>query len=283
MEKNLGAIYKETMHELMPIHGEREAEIITGMLFQDLLHISKTDRILYPDQLLKPNQLVSLNNAITRLKTHEPIQHILGEAHFYGLTFKVAPHILIPRPETEELVDLIIKDHQRSEPRILDIGTGTGCIAISLAKKLPNSKVTAYDVSEDALKTAIENADLNAVGVTFQHHDILKEALWESWDVIVSNPPYIPLGEKSQMNQNVTGFDPELALFVPDNDPLIFYRTIGEKALKSLSSKGKLYFEIHESYGKETVELLERIGYQKVDLYHDFQGKDRMIRALKGT
>ncbi|MFT6866880.1 MAG: release factor glutamine methyltransferase [Cyclobacteriaceae bacterium] len=282
MELRVSAIYKETVHELSLIYGEREAEIIANMLFEDLLLIPKTSRIIKPNHELTVNQISQINEASLRLKKDEPIQHILGQAHFYNRVFKVNKNTLIPRPETEELVDLIKNENRYGHLSILDIGTGTGCIAISLAKELHLAVVKGIDISDDALKVAKENAGLNEVEIEFQKIDILQSEIpWKDLDIIVSNPPYIPNNEKVMMNKNVTNYEPHLALFVPNEDSLLFYRAIAEKGLKSLKADGKLYFEIHESFGKETSALLEQIGYSHVTIIQDMQCKDRMIRAVK--
>ncbi len=283
MNYKVSAIYKETVQELVPIQGEREAEIISNMLFEDLLSIPKTTRITQPNFELTTDQFSTLNEAIKRLQNHEPIQHILGQAHFYGHIFKVNEHTLIPRPETEELVNLIIQENQKPKLKILDIGTGSGCIAISLAKSAIAGDIMAIDISEEALALASENALLNKATVHFQQTDILNNEIpWDNLDIIVSNPPYIPASERGNMSQNVADYEPGLALFVPDHDPLIFYRVIAEKAMISLKKGGKLYFEIHEAFGKETAVLLEKVGFSEVKIFQDMQGKPRIARGIKG-
>ncbi|MEP4535186.1 MAG: peptide chain release factor N(5)-glutamine methyltransferase [Cyclobacteriaceae bacterium] len=284
MDSKVSAIYKETVQELTSIYDQREAEIMCNLLFEDLLGISKTDRLIRPDSMLEADRVGKINSAVKRLLLHEPIQHIIGHTHFYGRKFKVNKHTLVPRPETEELVDLIIKENQKPDLQILDIGTGTGCIPISLALEMKRPEVHALDISAGALALAKENAQLNQAYVSFSEMDILTEELKENeLDIIVSNPPYIPDLEKSQMDKNVLDYDPEIALFVPDQDPLLFYRVIGEKALKALKAGGKLYFEIHEKYGKATMELLESQGYREVSVFQDLQGKDRIVYAIVGT
>ncbi|MEO9477002.1 MAG: peptide chain release factor N(5)-glutamine methyltransferase [Cyclobacteriaceae bacterium] len=284
MDSKVSAIYKETVQELSSIYDQREAEIMCNLLFEDLLGISKTDRVLRPDFTLEAEKVGKINSALRRLLLHEPVQHVIGHTHFYGRNFKVNHHTLVPRPETEELVDLIIKENQKSHVKILDIGTGTGCIPVSLALEMKESDVYAIDISAEALALAKENAQLNQANISFSKTDILTEELKENeLDIIVSNPPYIPHLEKSQMDKNVLEYDPEIALFVPDEDPLLFYRVIGEKALKTLKTGGKLYFEIHEKYGKATTELLENQGYTEVTVFQDLQGKDRMVCAIAGT
>lgn len=225
-------------------------------------------------------------NAIDRLKKYEPIQYILGDTEFYGLKFKVNPSVLIPRPETEELVNWIVNCHSEqskaSEFKILDIGTGSGCIAISLAKNLPNAKVFALDISEKALKIASQNAENNDVSIEFIQADILD---WDfgdlQFDVIVSNPPYVRELEKEAMSANVLNHEPHLALFVEDDDALLFYRKITEVASNILRPKGQLYFEINENLGDTTKELLLDSSYNSIELKKDIFEKDRMIKAIK--
>lgn len=223
--------------------------------------------------------------AILRLKIHEPIQYIIGETEFYGLPFKVNKHTLIPRPETEELVEWIYSEFSNQQSTInnqqfLDIGTGSGCIAISLAKYLPNSKVSALDISEEALKIARENAETNKVEVDFFQKDILAaETLPKKYDVIISNPPYVRELEKKQMQQNVLKHEPESALYVGNEDPLLFYRTISHLAKKHLNPEGKLFFEINEYLADELTALLEDEGFKNIQVKKDIFGKDRMIKC----
>jgi release factor glutamine methyltransferase len=221
--------------------------------------------------------------AITRLKNYEPIQYIIGDTEFYGLVFKVNPSVLIPRPETEELVDWIIKDCEDDKKiNILDIGTGSGCIAISLAKNLPNAKVFALDVSNEALKTANQNAINNGVEVEFIEADILSyNSLDIQFDLIVSNPPYVRELEKQMMSANVLDHEPHLALFVEDDDALLFYRKITDVAADILKPNGQLFFEINESLGESTKQLLDNSNYKNIELKKDIFEKDRMIKAVK--
>jgi release factor glutamine methyltransferase len=216
------------------------------------------------------------------LKKEKPIQYILGETEFYGLPFLVNENTLIPRPETEELVEWILEstkyEEQNTKLNVLDIGTGSGCIAISLAKNLPSAQVSAIDVSEKALATAHKNAKINKVDVNFILKNILEtESLDEKYDVIVSNPPYVRNLEKEEIKPNVLEYEPHLALFVEDNDALLFYRKIAALAKKNLSENGKLYFEINQYLGKETVRLLEGMDFKNVILKKDVYGNDRMI------
>ena len=265
---------------LIPLYGEREAGNITSLILETKYELS-TLQIL-DNQELKNYSEADFDLLLERLKNNEPVQHVLGEAEFYDLKFRVNSEVLIPRPETEELVHLIIKKHKNQRPlKILDIGTGTGCIAISLAKNLPQSEVFALDVSREALEIAKQNAKINSAKIQFSVLDILQNNLEDlpDFDVIVSNPPYIPNQEAQKMAQNVLDFEPSLALFVPDTDYLIFYRRIAELAIQKLNKKGALYFEIHEDFGDETLELVKKIGFPNADLYQDLNDRDRMIWA----
>ncbi|MFY0599390.1 MAG: peptide chain release factor N(5)-glutamine methyltransferase [Cyclobacteriaceae bacterium] len=282
MNAKVSAIYEETVQNLAPLCGEREADAVVNLLFEELLQIQKIDRLTDKDSLISDQQRALLDKAKVRLLNHEPVQHIIGHAHFYKSIFKVNEHALIPRPETEELVDLIIKENTSINLSVLDIGTGTGCIPISLALGMNQPKVLALDVSDEALCLAKENAFSNSASVEFKKVDILTDEIpWVNLDIIVSNPPYIPEAEKENMDQNVTEFEPDLALFVPNDDSLIFYRTIAKKAMVSLKEMGKLYLEIHEDFGNQTRQLLQETGFNEVTLLRDLQGKDRMIKCTK--
>ena len=258
-----------------------EISALTRIIAIELLDIPQMTFFLKDDVTLTAGQEALLDNAITRLQKQEPIQYILGYSDFCGLKFKVTPATLIPRPETSELVEWIASE-ANGNGSILDIGTGSGCIAVSLAHKLPQSKVTAWDISPDALAVATENSKANGCAVEFEEIDILAyKPTGELFDIIVSNPPYIKENEKAEMHSNVLDWEPHTALFVPDNDPLLFYRTIAEKGLVLLKPGGKLYFEINRAHGKETVEMLKSLGYTGIELRKDFADNDRMIRAVK--
>ena len=262
------------------IYDEREAESIVNILFEDLLNISRIQRLTNSQLELSEEQFRKWLSALEQLKDAVPVQHITGFGEFYGRKFFVNEHTLIPRPETEELIHLIISENQgKSDLQILDIGTGTGCIAVCLALGLTNSDVSAWDISEGALAMASKNADALVAHVHFELKDVLTSDSDQKFDIIVSNPPYIPNQEFDSMHSNVTKYEPGSALFVPDNDPLIFYRKIGELGVKSLNEGGKLYFEIHENFGLETKSLLEQQGYQDIQIHQDLNGKDRMISA----
>ncbi len=266
--------------ELQTIQEGSEIESFFFILTEYLHNLKRIDISLNPDFEVSETDLEKWKAIISELKTEKPIQYITGEAWFYGYRFEVNENTLIPRPETEELVEWIVESikNEVSSIKILDIGTGSGCIPISLKKEIPNAIVSAIDVSEKALETANKNAVDNEVEVNFILQNILEtELLIEKYDVIVSNPPYVRNLEKKEIKKNVLAYEPHLALFVDDNNALLFYRKIAELALTSLSSNGKLFFEINQYLGKETVELLEDLGFKNIQLRKDFVGNDRMI------
>ena len=261
---------------------QSEVSALTRIIATEMLGVAQMTYFLKDDVTLKAEQEAMLFNAIERLKKQEPIQYIQGYSDFCGLRFKVTPATLIPRPETSELVEWIASEHSGKKVNILDIGTGSGCIAISLAHKLPKSNVTAWDISTTALAVAAENSRNNSTEVTFERVDILSyEPKSAQFDIIVSNPPYIKENEKSAMHNNVLDWEPHTALFVPDSDPLLFYRTIAEKGLQMLAPNGTLYFEINRAHGAETMEMLANIGYTNIELRKDFADNDRMIKAKR--
>lgn len=267
--------------DLATTYTDGEIKALTRIIATELLGIPQMAFYLKDDITLTAGQQTQLDNAIERLKKQEPIQYILGYSDFCGLRFKVTPATLIPRPETSELVEWIESEATGKES-ILDIGTGSGCIAVSLDHKIPHSKVTAWDISNDALAVAAENSNANGCNVAFELVDILAhQPSGEPFDIIVSNPPYIKENEKESMHANVLDWEPHTALFVPDSDPLLFYRTIAEKGLTLLKPGGKLYFEINRAHGKETMDMLAALGYTHIELRKDFAENDRMIRAVK--
>ena len=275
------AITRQINDNLSCSHTAGEISALTRIIVTELLGVSQMAFYLKDDITLTAEQQTLFDNAIERLKKQEPIQYILGYGDFCGLRFKVTPATLIPRPETSELVEWIVSE-STGNGSILDIGTGSGCIAVSLAHKLPQSKVTAWDISPDALAVATENSKANGCAVEFEEVDILAyEPTGEQFDIIVSNPPYIKENEKAEMHSNVLDWEPHTALFVPDNNPLLFYRAIAEKGLALLKLGGRLYFEINRAHGKETIEMLESLGYTDIELRKDFAENDRMIRAVK--
>ena len=257
----------------------QEREIISWayISIDFLLGYNRSDCIIHTDKDITSDISDKLNQIIADLKTNMPIQHIIGETEFYGLKFKVNEHTLIPRPETEELVQWILQHEFTSA---LDIGTGSGCIPIVL-KKNKDAEITAIDVSESALLVAKENAKINEVEINFLLQDILKTTTLPKVDVIISNPPYVLDKEKELMLANVLDNEPHLALFVPDNNPLLFYKKIADIAFTSLPKNGFLFFEINERFGKETVAMLSVIGFVDIELKKDINDKDRMIKATK--
>jgi len=256
-----------------------EREIISWayLTIEYLLGYNRSDCIIHANKEITTEITDRIKQIIADLKTKKPIQYILGETEFYGLQFKVNEHTLIPRPETEELVKWILKEEFSSA---LDIGTGSGCIAITLAKNT-NAKITAIDISKEAIDVAKENTKNNKVEIDFMLHDILQAETLSKVDLIVSNPPYILNSEKEKMEANVLDFEPDLSLFISDNDPLLFYKKIGVLAEKSLNCGGKLYFEINEKYGAEILEMLSKIGFVDIALKKDINDKDRMVKATK--
>lgn len=268
---------------LVPLYDEMEAESFFHIILEFIHQKKRLDLALNPDMTMTEEEFSRWQSIVADLKIEKPIQYILGQTEFYGLPFNVNEHTLIPRPETEELVDLIVNKYSDeavfdSELKILDIGTGSGCIAISLAKNLPNAKVYAIDVSDKALETARHNAEINQVEVGFILKNILEtEDLGEQYTVIVSNPPYVRNLEKAEIKANVLAFEPHLALFVDDEDALLFYRKIAQLAKQNLTQNGKLFFEINQYLGKETVALLQNLGFHSVQLLQDIYGNDRMI------
>ena len=273
-------------HEVLDaIYGKEEVNSFFFMLVDFYYKISRLQLAMEPD--LKIETPDAILNALEALKREQPIQYILGETEFYGLPFKVNEHVLIPRPETEELVEWIISEFriQNSEFRVLDIGTGSGCIAISLAKNLPNAKVYALDVSKEALKIAKQNAELNHVEVEFIEADILTcrdtelVSASHKFDIIVSNPPYIRTEEKLQMKNNVLNNEPHLALFVNDENPLLFYEAISSFATHKLNPNSMLFFEINEYLGNDMIRLLKEKQFKNIELKQDIFKKDRMIKG----
>lgn len=279
----LGELQNTYHDKLSPIYGQREAKAIARTVFEHVLEVNGPTLAFERFRLLTAHQLQDLTAILERLLNQEPVQQVLGSAPFYGLTFKVNRHVLIPRPETEELVDWIIKDQkEKGALNILDIGTGSGCIAVSLAVHLPMAVTEAIDVSEDALAVATENARLNNVSVTFRLLDILNQPLADAgYDVIVSNPPYVTEDERNTLAANVLLFEPHLALFAPREDAIHFYRVIAAKAQTALKSGGTLYFELNADTAIKVKTMLEDSGWHNVELRTDLSGKQRMLKANK--
>ncbi len=278
--------YTQLKELLQTLYEPREAGNIANAVVETISGFSNSSRLLHKHDLLSEAQENRWKQIKERLLQKEPMQYALGEAHFYGLSFFVNEHVLIPRPETEELVEWMVSELNANKPnaRILDIGTGSGCIPVSLKKQLPGAQVSALDISEKALTVAAQNARQHQTEVTFYHADVLDAAQWEAlpqFDCIVSNPPYILPNEAADMHGNVLQFEPHLALFVPGNDPLLFYNAISRFAKKQLHTCGSLFFEINEAFAKETVALLSAMGFVQIELKQDMQGKDRMVKAEK--
>lgn len=268
--------------ELQDYYTLQEAGNLSRLICCEVLGQQSVDYYLGKDITLSAKAEQELESILARLRIFEPIQYILGEARFLGRTYRVAPGVLIPRPETEELVELMLKELSPAS-RVLDIGTGTGCIAVSLAKELPDSQVTAWDVSANALTIAAANSAALQASVRFEQRDVLTYMPGETerYDVIVSNPPYITEAEKQEMEPNVLDWEPSLALFVPDTDPLRFYRRIAMLGLDMLEPGGKLYFEINRAFGEDTVSMIRELGYRTVRLQKDISHNDRFVIAEK--
>ncbi len=269
---------------LQGVYDKEEVHCFFYILCDFFLQYSRFEVSMALDTIVSAKNITAFDMALLRLKKQEPIQYILGCTAFYGLTFKVNEHTLIPRPETEELVDWVLSNlHDKdSVLDILDIGTGSGCIAISLAKNIPTARVSGLDISEKALEVAQENAVKNQVLVSFCKKDILETtALKNKYDVMVSNPPYVRQLEKKAMNVNVLDYEPGVALFVPNEDPLLFYRKITQLAMVSLQTRGWLYFEINEYLSKEMDVLLKDIGFANIEIKKDFREVPRMIKCQK--
>jgi len=270
--------------ELSPFYDAYEAESFFYLILEDKHKLRQIDLALNHELVFDENDFVIWDELLKQLKKEVPIQYLLGKTNFYGLDFEVNENVLIPRPETEELVEWIINENtspaKNKKIRILDIGTGTGCIAISLAKNLPNAEVFGIDVSKKAIETAKRNALKNNVDVTFMFLNILEtEEFTCQFDIIVSNPPYVRNLEKVEIKKNVLDYEPHLALFVEDTDPLIFYRKIASLSKNGLQKSGKLYFEINQYLGKEMIDLLENMNFKNVELRKDIYDNDRMIKG----
>jgi release factor glutamine methyltransferase len=280
----LQSVLQFAKKELSSIYDEREIQSFYYLLCEHFLGMNRSSVILNPDTLLSESELLNFNFSIKDLKKEKPIQYIIGSTYFLDYNFLVDEHTLIPRPETEELVQWIIEEESRNQAqKILDIGTGSGCIAISLAKKISFSEVLAIDLSENALKKAQENARRLNASVEFVRDDILHPHSFtdEVFDLIVSNPPYVLEKEKKHMRKNVLEFEPEQALFVPDYDSLLFYRRILDFAKNHLKKGGKLYFEINEQMGDKMMALLREYHYKAIILKNDLSERPRMMQTVK--
>lgn len=274
--------YRELWRTLEPLYGNGEARAITDYVLDVCFGLSKADILCGAVDEMTAEKTAELNKIFGRLMEGEPVQYVLGRAEFSGRWFSVRPGVLIPRPETEELCAWITADSKASaSPKVLDIGTGSGCIAITLQLDMPESKVTAWDISADALDVAHENAQQLGANVNFVKQDALNAKPEGEWDVIVSNPPYICEKEKKDMAVNVLEHEPHTALFVPDADPLLFYRAITRLAVQTLSKGGRLYFEINPIYADDTCRMMQAEGMTAVELRSDMYGKQRMAKGVK--
>ena len=276
-------VYQHIKKELSSFYAEGEASAMAKWISSDILHLSTMELYTGKDMNFSTKEWKEVEDILARLKQREPLQYILQEAPFCGLSFHVEKGVLIPRPETEELVEWIVSDWQKAgKVRILEIGTGSGCIPVALAERLPEAEGAACDISAEPFRVAAVHGKRDGGKVTLFQADILQDELPDCRvDVLVSNPPYITESERGEMEANVLDWEPELALFVPDTDPLCFYRRIARKGFDWLTEGGALYFEINRAYGAETVRMLEECGYRDIALRKDLSGNDRMIKAVR--
>ena len=285
----INSAYQYLKNNLTDIYDERESANIAELIIEKISGLKRTERILNKQQPLKIEQINTIENYLQELINHKPVQYVLNEAWFAGMKFFVDENVLIPRPETEELVEWIVQDAglsltaYHSPLTILDIGTGSGCIAIALKNKIKNADVFAIDISEPALKIAASNAQESNTDINFAKANILQNQIkinMPLFDVIVSNPPYITKKESAEMHTNVIAYEPYVALFVPDENPLLFYNAISDFALSHLKEKGNLYFEIHENFANDIVNLMQQKGFQSIEIKKDLQQKNRMVKAV---
>lgn len=278
--------YQQLIHPLYVIYDQREAKNIAQLVLEKITGYSRLDRLIHRDESLTESQLILYNQMATDLLHHKPAQYVLGEAWFYGMRLIVNETVLIPRPETEELVELILQKAKLNNDEtlsIVDIGTGSGCIALAIKNKIPSANVYATDISDTALQTAQKNAEENKLAVSFMLHNILEKAtlLGFPFDIIVSNPPYITYTEKKDMMPHVVNYEPHTALFVDDADPLLFYRSILDFSIQNLKKGGAIFFEINENFGKEMIRLVEQYNFVSNKLIKDLSGKDRFMEIQK--
>lgn len=288
MLDTVGNIFQVIILKMRAIYPEKEALAITNRLLEHFLDIAPTQRVLERDKVPDAEKTFLLNKAASRLLNHEPLQYVTGKAYFMDLEIAVNPSVLIPRPETEELVGLVIEEIRSGRfsksIKILDIGTGSGCIALALKHYLPHCEVFAIDISAEAIQTALSNAGICGTEINFLEMDILHQASWDNlpeFDVIVSNPPYVTESEKKWMLPNVLRFEPHLALFVPDGDPLVFYKAIATFAKAKLKDNGSLWFETNERFGSLTREILINEGFTESNIFHDIHEKERFLHSRK--
>ncbi len=275
---------KQYMQELLAYYDQREAESLLTILVQYFFGLSQSGLITNADFRLSESEMLQLHFAVKDLKKYRPVQYIIGETEFFDLKIKVNKAVLIPRPETEELVQLIINNEKQRDLNILDIGTGSGCIAIALKKNIPFVQLTGIDISDAAIELASENAENNKLNIAFAELNILDQRQWNllgQFDIIVSNPPYVTNAEKNRMDNNVLNYEPHQALFVADNDALVFYKEIFHFSENHLRQNGKIYFEINEEKGNEIVELAKSKNFVNVKLHKDINGKNRFVSGSK--
>ncbi len=279
----LNDLLQGAQDRLTPLYGSGEAKWLVRTIIEHVKGWNQVEISLRRNEDMSDFIVGRVNDAVDKLLGSEPVQYIFGDTYWYGMTLKVTPDVLIPRPETEELVDMIVKENKSQDLKVLDICTGSGCIAIALAKNLPYSAVRGVDISAAALDVARQNADLQHTKIDFQENDALsmKADTKEEYDIIVSNPPYIVESEKKNMCANVLDYEPHLALFIPDDEPLKFYKAISEYAIDSLTSQGKLYFEINPLFSDQLTKMLSAQGWNDVQIYPDMYGKKRFARAVK--
>ena len=272
--------------ELSDLYPERESAGISGIIISKVFEMTRMSSLTKEEEVITDSKKVEMViSYCSKLKTGEPVQYVIGETIFYDCVIKVNRGVLIPRPETEELVDLIIKDNRGFTGNIIDVGTGSGCIAVALGVNLPTARITGIDKSRHAIKTAIRNAKLNNSAISFSEADLfkIKPSQIPNADIIVSNPPYVRYSEKQFMRRNVLDFEPHRALFVPDKDPLKFYRAILDLAGKTLNPWGWVWFEINEAMGESVQELLKSYKFQGVKIIKDINGKDRFAKGRKNV
>ena len=282
---NLSELRQQYIGMLAGDFGKEESRQMTDILIEHFFGITRVDLALEPEIRLNESEMLQLHMAVKDLLNHKPVQYITGKASFLDLMLHVNPSVLIPRPETEELVQLIIKNEQNTNSKIIDIGTGSGCIVLALKKHLPETVVTAVDISTEALETANENSRLNGLDIRFEQMDILNPETYASfpvYDVVVSNPPYVTESDKALMQPNVLENEPHAALFVADDRALLFYEAVLDFCRTHLAANGRVYFEINENKGKDIVSLLAKRSYINISLHKDIRDKDRFVSAVKG-
>ncbi|MCF8379557.1 MAG: peptide chain release factor N(5)-glutamine methyltransferase [Bacteroidales bacterium] len=281
----IGDIRKHYFEKLVRIFSEKEAEALIFLVLMEYTGLTKVEILIRPEATVSESELLKIHFAVKELLKEKPIQYVLGKTEFYGIPLIVNSRVLIPRPETEELVEIVIKNTPNLiDIRILDIGTGSGCIAIALKKNLPDTKITAVDVSDFALGLATQNAEINETKIEFQHLDILEPKTWVlkgTFNVIVSNPPYVRESEKKGMNKNVLEYEPGLALFVPDEDPLIYYRRIMDFAKLYLIKGGNLYFEINQYLSSELLLIIDKDVFEDIEIHKDFKDNYRILSCVR--